>query len=56
MPGAEDGAAATWISQALARGALTHQIHRTFELDEIAAAHEATESMKQVGKVLIRVS
>ena len=55
MPRAAHEAAADWISSALARNALRHQIHRVFELDDIAAAHEATESMKQVGKVLIRV-
>lgn len=49
-------AAADWISNALHKGALRHQIHRVFEFDDIASAHEATESMKQVGKVLIRVA
>jgi NADPH2:quinone reductase len=48
-------AAAAWIVDALAAGRLRHQIHRTFALDEIAAAHEATESMKQVGKVLVAI-
>ena len=48
-------AAAAWIGAALAGGRLKHQIHRTYALDEIAAAHEATESMKQVGKVLVAI-
>lgn len=47
--------AANWITAALARGALKHQFHRTFALDDIALAHETTESMKQVGKVLLAI-
>lgn len=47
--------AARWITDALARGALKHQVFRTFALDEIAAAHEATEAMANVGKVLLAV-
>jgi NADPH2:quinone reductase len=45
--------AAQWITSALQRNALKHQYHHCFALDEIALAHEATESMKQVGKVLV---
>jgi NADPH2:quinone reductase len=48
-------AAAAWIGEALGAGRLKHQVHRTFALEEIAAAHEATESMKQVGKVLVAI-
>lgn len=48
--------AARWINDALARGALKHQVFRTFGLDEIAAAHEATEAMANVGKVLVAVA
>jgi NADPH2:quinone reductase len=47
--------AAAWIGEALGAGRLKHQVHRTFALDEIAAAHEATESMKQIGKVLVAI-
>ena len=47
--------AANWITAALERRALKHQFHRTFALDDIALAHEATESMKQVGKVLLAI-
>ena len=47
--------AARWITGALGRGALKHQVFRTFPLDEIAAAHEATEAMANVGKVLLAV-
>jgi NADPH2:quinone reductase len=47
--------AAAWISEALATGNLRHQVFQTFSLDEIAAAHEATESMSNVGKVLVRI-
>jgi NADPH2:quinone reductase len=45
--------AARWITDALARGALRHQVFRTFGLDAIADAHEATEAMTNVGKVLV---
>lgn len=47
--------AVQWISQALAHGQLKHQVHQVFGLTEVASAHEATESMKPVGKVLIRI-
>ncbi|MGE3861291.1 MAG: NADPH:quinone reductase, partial [Burkholderiaceae bacterium] len=47
--------AADWISRALAEGRLRHQIAGVFALDDIVAAHEATESMSQVGKVLVRI-
>lgn len=47
--------AARWITDALEHGRLKHQIHRTFALDDIAAAHEATESMANVGKVLVAI-
>jgi len=47
--------AARWITAALAAGQLKHQVFRTFALDEIVAAHEATEAMAHVGKVLVRV-
>jgi NADPH2:quinone reductase len=56
MPREAHDAAADWITSALGKSALRHQIHRVFELEDIASAHEATESMKQVGKVLLKVA
>lgn len=47
--------AARWITAALERGTLKHQFFRTYALEDIAAAHEATESMSNVGKVLLAV-
>jgi len=47
--------AAGWITGALAAHRLHHQFHRSFTLDEIALAHEATEAMANVGKVLVVV-
>jgi NADPH:quinone reductase len=47
--------AANWITDALERGVLRHQVYRIFGLDDIIAAHESTESMSHVGKVLVRV-
>lgn len=55
MPQAAHDEAAGWISESLAEGRLKHQFYRTFKLDEIAAAHEATESMANVGKVLVAI-
>jgi len=47
--------AAGWITAALQRGALKHQFYRHYTLDDIASAHEATESMSQVGKVILDI-
>jgi NADPH2:quinone reductase len=55
MPDAAHAQAAAWINAALADARLRHQVHRTFALDEIVAAHEATEAMSNVGKVLVRI-
>jgi NADPH2:quinone reductase len=55
MPAQAHADAAASITDALARGVLKHQIHRVFKLDEIVAAHEATEAMTNVGKVLLRI-
>jgi len=48
--------AAAWITRALTDGRLHHQVYRTYPLDDIVAAHEATESMSHVGKVLVAVA
>jgi NADPH:quinone reductase len=55
MPAQAHAEAAAFITDALARGLLKHQIHHIFSLAEIVAAHEATETMANVGKVLVRV-
>lgn len=55
MPDEAHAQAARWIGEALARGQLRHQVFRHFALDDVAAAHEATESMSNVGKVLVDV-
>ena len=55
MPEQAHAEAAAWINAALAQGSLRHQFHRTFALDEVVAAHEATEAMTNVGKVLVRI-
>jgi NADPH2:quinone reductase len=47
--------AADWITAALQRGALKHQFYRHYTLDDIASAHETTESMSQVGKVILDI-
>jgi NADPH2:quinone reductase len=50
--------AAAYITQALKAGRFKHQVfaRHGFTRDEVVAAHEATESMSHVGKVLIRVA
>ena len=50
--------AASYITAALQAHRLKHQVFARygFTLDEVVAAHEATESMANVGKVLIRLA
>jgi NADPH:quinone reductase len=55
MPDSAHDDAARWINAQLAAGRLKHQFHRVFPLESIAAAHEATESMSNVGKVLVSI-
>jgi NADPH:quinone reductase len=47
--------AVEWINDALDRGLLRHQVYRVFGLDDIVAAHESTEAMAHIGKVLVRI-
>ena len=55
MPQAAHDDAAMFITAALSGGELKHQYHQAFSMAEIAAAHEATESMSHVGKVLVKI-
>ena len=50
--------AARYITAALQAGKFKHQVFARFgfSLDEVVAAHEATESMTHVGKVLIHLA
>jgi NADPH2:quinone reductase len=43
------------INALIEEGALQHQVATRYGLDEIAAAHEAMESGKQIGKILIDI-
>ena len=47
--------AAAFITEALAAGRFVHQVFNHFGIDSVAQAHEATESMTNVGKVLLRI-
>lgn len=47
--------AAAFITEALTGDRFVHQVFGRFRLEEAAAAHEATESMRNVGKVLIDI-
>ncbi len=52
----ERKAAVEAITDALANGRLLHNIARTFRLDEIVEAHEAVESGKTTGKVVVTMA
>ncbi len=56
MPASAHEQAAAWIGEALEAGRLRHQVHQCFDFDDIVAAHEATEGMSNVGKVLVRIA
>jgi NADPH:quinone reductase len=55
-PQAARDAAARDINALIEAGALRHQVAARYKLDDIAAAHEAMESGKSVGKVLIDIA
>jgi NADPH2:quinone reductase len=56
MPDAAKRQAADDITQAIADGALWHPIGARFPLEEIAAAHEAQESDKVIGNIVVEVA
>ena len=43
------------VKQMLDRGELSHNVAQTFALDDIVAAHEAVESGKTAGNVVVRM-
>ena len=43
------------ITEMLARGELIHNVAQTFGLDDIVAAHEAVESGRAMGNVVVRI-
>jgi len=55
MPSPMRERATAEITRMLARGELTHNVAQTFALDEIAAAHEAVESGRAMGNVVVRL-
>ena len=56
MPRSAHDEAAAFITDALARGLFRHQVFARFPMERTAEAHEATESMSNVGKVLVTVA
>jgi NADPH:quinone reductase len=44
------------ITRMLARGELIHNVAQTFALADTAAAHEAVESGKAMGNVVVRAA
>jgi NADPH2:quinone reductase len=55
MPAQAHALAAEFITRALRDGRLRHQVQHVLPLEEIAAAHEATETMANLGKILVRI-
>src|SRR5262245_34450193 len=55
MPPELRARATTDITRMLERGELTHNVAQTFDLPDIAAAHELVESGKAVGNIVVRV-
>ena len=47
--------AVRFIDRALRDGKLSHQIQQVYAFEQIVAMHEACESMKNLGKLLLRV-
>ena len=56
MPRSAKEAAIKDITAALEAGALNHNIAQTFPLTELAAAHEAQDSGKMIGKAIVEIS
>jgi NADPH2:quinone reductase len=43
------------ITEMLARGELIHNVAQTFGLDDIVAAHEAVESGRAMGNIVVTI-
>ncbi len=56
MPQSAKEAAIKDITAALEAGALRHNIAQTFPLTQLAAAHEAQDSGKMIGKAIVEIS
>jgi NADPH2:quinone reductase len=56
MPRAAHDEAAAFVTEALAGGRFVPQVFGRFPIERTAEAHEATESMSNVGKVLVNVA
>jgi NADPH:quinone reductase len=55
MPAALRTRATVEITRMLERGELVHNVARTFDLGDIVAAHEAVESGKAMGNIVVRI-
>jgi NADPH2:quinone reductase len=56
MPQEQRSRATADITRMLERGELIHNVAQTFDLTDIVAAHEAVESGKAMGNVVVRVT
>jgi NADPH2:quinone reductase len=56
MPQAERERATADITRMLERGELIHNVAQTFDLDDIVAAHEAVESGKAMGNIVVKLA
>lgn len=56
MPPEERARATADITGMLERGELIHNVAQTFDLDDIAAAHETVEAGRAMGNIVLRIS
>jgi NADPH2:quinone reductase len=56
MPQAERERATADITRMLERGELIHNVAQTFDLGDMVAAHEAVESGKAMGNIIVRLA
>jgi len=56
LPDAERKAAIEHIHRALGEGALTARVHKLFDLEDAAKAHEAVEAANRYGAILVKTS
>jgi len=56
LPAPERAVAIDHIHRALAEGALTARVHKTYELEDTAKAHEAVEAAHRYGAILVKTA
>ena len=56
MPREAHDEAARFINDALAAGRFIHQVYGRYSIEQVAQAHEACETMTNMGKVLLKIA